>query len=352
LPTPDGYDIQPQDKISATELAKIEQLISMKTIAEPPQEKLDLLLEADPYFKALWQKHKDVKKDTSPSGFHLSLANVAAKADWTSQEITDLLIAWNRRHGIELTKLMKRADYIAETIAKARKNANKFYAEKYSEDIETLAGSEYEKTLEESLKKKGFEVISHHLGFKTLSFTNYIQEKNNKYVMESDEGEIIFRGTDEIYMKSKFEQRILASTNIAVNLTRKEFEMVKNTYRHILENIIVSRESTIKTRMKAWIPEYLDGKPPIDRHESPHGEKPFIYKGAWYIYPPTFKDWAQRNKHDRDGFEKTEFDLTLIGAFEKRMNLRRPLTEPEDKEFMTKRPWYIPLDVATPPEEL
>jgi len=54
----------------------------MKKIAEPPQEKLDLLIEADPYFKALWQKHKDVKKDTSVSGFHMSLANVAAKAAW------------------------------------------------------------------------------------------------------------------------------------------------------------------------------------------------------------------------------------------------------------------------------
>ncbi len=43
LPIPDEYDIQPQEKISAKELSKIEQLISLKPTAEPPQTKLDFL---------------------------------------------------------------------------------------------------------------------------------------------------------------------------------------------------------------------------------------------------------------------------------------------------------------------
>lgn len=348
LPPLGEYDIQPQEKISPQELTKIEKIISMKKIAEPPQEKLDLLIEADPYFKALWQKHKDVKKDTSVSGFHMSLANVAAKAAWKDQEITDLLIAWNRRHGEPLDKLMKRPDYIAGTIARARKNSNEFYAEKYTEDIEALAGTKYGNAMKDSLKKKGFEIISHHLGFKISSFINYVQEKNNKYVMESDQGQIIFYGVDEIHMKSKFEQRILGATNKAISLSRKNFEVVKSTYKTILENIVVSRESTIKGRMTAWLIEYLDGQPPLDKHESTQGERPFVFKGHWYVYPTPFREWAFRSKHSRDGLHKTEFDLTYIGAFEQRMNLQRPLTKPEENDFMTKRPWIIPRDVIAP----
>ncbi len=170
------------------------------------------------------------------------------------------MIAWNRRHGEDINKLMKRPDYVAQTISRARKSANKFFADKYTQEIDNVKGTEYEEILKESTKKKSFEIMSYHLGFKILDFINYKQEKKNKYVMETSEGEIIFIGTDEIHMKSKFEQRILASTNIAVTLSRKDFETVKSTYKPILRNIIVSRESSIETRMKEWINEYLDGK--------------------------------------------------------------------------------------------
>jgi len=349
LPNIDEYDIQPQHEISAKELSKIEKIINLKITAEPPQANLDMLLEADPYFKALWQKSKDAKKDTSTSGFHMSLANLAAKASWGNQEITNLLIAWNRRHGIDLKKLMSRPDYIAATIARARKNASGFLAEQYADELDALSGTEYQDALEEANKKKALELISHHLGFKTFEIIKYVQEKKSKYVMKSAKGSITFIGPEELSMKSKFEQRILASTNKAISLSRKNFEVVKSTYEYIIKNVIVSKESSVKSRMKAWIIEYLDGKPHLDQHESVIGNKPFVHNKQWFIYHTSFKEWTFRTRHDREGIDKTEFDLKRVGAEERQFNPRHPLAKDGEDKRTRKRPWAVPINIIEPP---
>src|SRR3990170_2907142 len=48
----------------------------------------------------------------------MSLANMAAKAQWSDQDICDLLIAWRRKHGHPLK--LDRMDYYQRTIATAR----------------------------------------------------------------------------------------------------------------------------------------------------------------------------------------------------------------------------------------
>ncbi len=85
--------------------------------AQPSRKKLDLLLELDTRFRATWERRRKDLKDTSASAYNLALADAAAQAEWSDQEIVDLLIAWRDKHGEDL-KL--REDYYARTIEKAR----------------------------------------------------------------------------------------------------------------------------------------------------------------------------------------------------------------------------------------
>lgn len=94
--------------------------ISLDSTAQPNFEKMHALMENDQWFGLYLKRDpactKKLKED-SASAYDLALANITARASWSDQEITDLLIYNRRRHGNDL-KLRER--YYAMTIAKAR----------------------------------------------------------------------------------------------------------------------------------------------------------------------------------------------------------------------------------------
>lgn len=86
--------------------------------AKPPTDKLNMLLK-DAEFKAVW-RYNDSDL-SSMSDYDWKLAAFAAEADWTDQEIADLIISFRRKNGAEedVEKSM-REDYIKRTIGKIR----------------------------------------------------------------------------------------------------------------------------------------------------------------------------------------------------------------------------------------
>lgn len=85
--------------------------------ADPPWEKLDLLRDLEARADQAWKrKHSRRTEGWSASEWDQSLASYAADAEWTRQEIANLIIAARRKHGDDL-KL--RQDYYRMTIDKA-----------------------------------------------------------------------------------------------------------------------------------------------------------------------------------------------------------------------------------------
>ena len=95
--------------------------LKLNSEASPPEDKFKRLMRDD-YAKKTWNHNRDSIKDNSPSGYDLSLANIAARKNWEPQEICDLLIACRRNNKSDL-KL--RHDYYDRTIKKALKSAKK-----------------------------------------------------------------------------------------------------------------------------------------------------------------------------------------------------------------------------------
>ncbi len=67
--------------------------------AGPPFDKHEALLENDPKYKKTWMQTRTDLKDSSSSGYCMSLANYALSSDWTTQETINLMVAWRRKHG-------------------------------------------------------------------------------------------------------------------------------------------------------------------------------------------------------------------------------------------------------------
>ena len=146
-------------------------------------------------------------------------------------------------------------------------------------------------------------------------------------------------------MKNRFQGRILSHTNIALSLSKGDFAKVKDCYRYVIEDIQVSDESDLETRMKAWIVEYLDGQRMRDQHEGARNDSPFVFEGFWYIFPTKFREWAFRSKHYDGTIKKIVRDLKIIGAEQQRFNPEHPRIK---GKRIKKSPWKIPDSIIVP----
>lgn len=93
--------------------------------ANPPVEKLRALLENDSKFKKTWERKRQDLQDPSASGYDMALADAAALAGWTGQEIINLIIAWRRKHE---EKIELRPSKYTGALDKARKHAARWKA--------------------------------------------------------------------------------------------------------------------------------------------------------------------------------------------------------------------------------
>ena len=101
--------------------------------AEPPAAKLHALLQS-PRALDSWEHNRLDFADQSPSTYDLSLAAMAVRAQWSDQEIVDLMIAC-RRHNQCRPKL--RADYFRRTLTRARLDDSTSAAEPGEPDDES-----------------------------------------------------------------------------------------------------------------------------------------------------------------------------------------------------------------------
>lgn len=94
-------------------------MIVLRPDANPPQQKLTTLCAIEPRFEASWFHKRTDLRDDSESAYDLAVANYAAQADWTDQEIADLIIARRRNASADVAKAL-RLDYIRDRITHAR----------------------------------------------------------------------------------------------------------------------------------------------------------------------------------------------------------------------------------------
>ena len=119
---PDDFEPFAADEVTA-EMDEVQVgALALRPDAEPPADKFAPLYQACPAFAQAWNRQRPDLADQSQSSYDLSLADIAALNGWTDQEIANLLIAARRKHGQKPEKAL-RADYVAKTIASARRAA-------------------------------------------------------------------------------------------------------------------------------------------------------------------------------------------------------------------------------------
>jgi hypothetical protein len=359
----------PAAKVEKEHVDKIMRGISITPTAEPPQVKLEMLLEIDPNFKASWYAKRNDFAKQSPSEYVMSIANLAVRAYWTDQEISDLIVAWYRRHAVNPLftgndmKKWERVSYIAHTVAKARDSWEK-HKEKTGEtlpdNIQQTSTLKKTSTCDliqpavsnnTELSIQSSQLMSDIIGWPIVSLIKYEQEDSTTYIMkvihEGAEKDIKFKTINQLMERPAFEIRFMEVINQKPRkMTKSDWERILEILHLFMKTEKVSDESTTRGRMSVWVRSYLENSAKLSVEHAAPNKDPFIKSGYWYIFSAPFKRWAFHECSFTDGVGKLHLDFKLCGIAEKTVNY----TKFKTKNLTSCKAWKIPKNIIDPDE--
>ena len=281
--------------------------------AEPPAIKLMELNELDPKFRATWMRNRPDFSDQSPSAYDMSLATIAAQAEWTDQEIANLLIAGRRQRGLDL-KL--RETYYAITITKAREPIEKASAQEQLNDALYERSTDHQEVLKNTLSTL-FDVG-------ILKILKYVGDPPT-YRMFTDQGDITVGQVGNLVNQKNFRELVAAATGVLISkCSSAAWEKRAQALLEACESVDVGDSSHPVRETRAWITAYLaDRTITQDVNQSAVTRKPFVKNGDIYIYIQDFRKWIEHDAGEKftgyslgqrlkmSGAESESVDVTL-----------------------------------------
>jgi hypothetical protein len=341
--------------------------ITIAPTAEPPQMKLEMMLEADINFKASWYAKRSDFEKQSPSEYIMSIANLAVRAFWNDQEISDLIVAWYRRNAAnpmfasnDMTK-WNRKGYIAHTIAKARESWEAYKA-KSGYDCMLEDPTQPDQPPKPSKKNDGEQpetpeqeadstriAMGSAIGWTIHWLKKYEQEDATTYIMLVEKAgvkkEIKFKTVDQLTQQNLFSKRFMEITNqLPIKASRAGWAHIVETMHLFMKTEKVSNESTTKGRIKAWLRQYLEDAARLPVEQAVKNKDPFIKNGSWYIFSAPFKRWTFHACGVVDGASKLHLDFKLCGIVERSVNY----TKPGSTQITACHAWQVPKSIVDP----
>ena len=219
--------------------------------ADPPVDKFMLLSEIDQTFKLSWYHGRKDLQDQSESSYDLSLATRAFAANWSAQEIVNLLIAHRRKHKADL-KLRK--DYYERTLSKAISGRDEETRKQLVEELK--AG----KALPEQTEKDPaelFALLSDLLQAKITKLLKYHGEVG-VYDMEINGQTVRIGGIEVLTTQRLFRNKIADAAGVW--FASQKGPMWDNTVQlllRVVEHVEVGQEATFIGALAGIIEGYL-----------------------------------------------------------------------------------------------
>ena len=290
----ESFDSGPsQVQLSLITAARHGDGFKIKPDAEPPASKMDALKELIPKFALAWAgKRKDL---ASPSEYDMSLASFAAQAEWTDQEIANLIIAFRRTRGHDMKKAL-RVDYLEKTITKARE-PSAIVAE--AERLKAASESGNHDELRDSLSK--------HLGIEILSIQKYRSEPST-YVLKTTAGRVDLGRVSGLIEQKYFRRHVADATGRMIPIfpggaAKKQpgslppWSDVAQGMLDLCETVEVGPDGTANGELRSYLVDYLAHTELEGTFEDAAVTQfPFIYEGKPAICLAGFKLWL-RQRH-------------------------------------------------------
>jgi hypothetical protein len=282
--------------------------ITLSPTAEVPLDKHESLCANDPSFLAVWERKKTLK-DSSPSGYDMSLACYAAIAHWNDQEIVDLLVHHRRKHGSDLK--IERFDYYQATVAKARRIVGHSVAMNELETVHERAAAKEkcevgaeevgqspvipsDRVVTPEMRKEILALLSEIFGFALTSMQKY-NTAPPEYYMETSAGNVHIGEVNFLLSQTQFAHKVAAACGVAIrNFPAPQWQTIKQRLLDACESIDVGDEAREDGLLSKYIHEFLRICKPTDlKDKATTSEMPFFEKGRVYLFASKLRTWVR-----------------------------------------------------------
>lgn len=230
---------------------------------------LDLLFKADSQAKTTWSR-KLRRKDQSASAYIAALVDIAVRAGWDDQSITNLVITSRRMHGDDFEP---EPDYYARVIAQARAG------EAVAERLRSY-GEDKKHSREEALAD-----LSAMLGVLVTSIQRFHTDPRSYVVRLGNGSYIECKTSNELTEQAKLTQALFDYANVTTpKLSHDDWHKVKKCIAACVEDVESASESTHLGATISWLRTHLRKhlRPDMERNaqiEAAKEGKPAILDG-------------------------------------------------------------------------
>ncbi len=312
---------------------RLKQVGSLSSEAEPPAQKLMAMLNLQPQFAATWKRER--KEFPSQSEYDLSLASMAARAEWKDDEIVALVIS-HRRQGGENLKL-DRPGYYARLLATARHGLQAEEAhERIADRVEAVTTGDAD--IEEE-RSDFLADVSTLLGFKIRRILKFVSDPP-QYRLVLEDGQIHLGGVESILSASKFRAAIAAvSGTLIQRFVGTRWDPVAQAILQAVEELDLGTDSTAEGIVGEWLNEYLNlYRPSENRDESISVRYPFLHKGGVCFFLSEFRSWLGFHRDEKLGRKQLATLLRSAGSEPTVVNYVREF----DQRRTTTNCWSVP----------
>lgn len=322
--------------------------------ANPPYNLFNALAENDDRFKATWERTRRDLNDKSPSGWDMALASLSARANWSDQDIVNLLIAHRRKYGDPLK--LDRLDYYQRTIAKAREGIKVDAAEEtvagFAESPGAVAPGKQAAPVSDDpdapvpdAHGDALAALSELLGIRVHRFVR-LMAAQPEFRIETEFGGIDLGGVGTVTSQTQFRNQIAALTKQLIPKQKAPaWERTVRVLLSVCEDVSIGAEATDEGMALGWLTGYIDENERYltanaDLSEAIKGKYPFHNEaGDVCFFLTSFQYWI---KTSRDG------GGVAVSAKEIGKKLRACGCVPDTirPHRSTRHVWVIPAEIA------
>ena len=292
-------------KVRRSTLAGLPQ-IEIRLTHGPNPKKWTALQSADSRVEASFERKRKDLMDTSPSAFDMSLATFAAQAEWSDQEIVDLLVAHRIRHDPRDPKL-QRPDYFARTIARARESYKQDEAQTWVEDYVDFGIAEgIEPGNIEQEKRAAALKISAELGLEepVIRIVRYMTDPT-QYRLETKKQHINLGTVENLIEQRKLKNAIASITGELIKpIESKRWPKTAKALLKACFDMDAGMEATDRGSVLLWLTQYFEELHlSEDKEDAVESRNPFSweYRGRKMvcIFLSEFSQWLRITQNER-----------------------------------------------------
>ncbi len=306
-------------KLSGANQSRIDKLLIRPDVGPNPRKWAALCGADERVLPSFERKRKDLT-DKSASGHDMALASFAVQADWSDQEIVDLLVSCAVKHKTEV----KPISYYARTITTARNSLARVRAHEAIETMVVTGSADGVSPEDEAGNRRAqLENLSATFGIPISRIIKFRTDPP-QYRLETAAGAINLGGVEGLIEQRALRNAIAAATGILISpQTRAQWHNTAQILLRACELVDAGSEATDAGMVQAWLGVFVQQQHfTNDLEEASRGRIPFIKDNKYYLFAPEFITWIKVNYRERITSRQLGILLRSFGATPVNVRLR------------------------------